>query len=200
MLTLVNSTASDRNAKFSRADRLRNEDNIAWLQRQLADMGTPQLQLTHLVLLGGRGLTAFRLRVAQSHVRHDLLPSNWSHAMLLGELAASIEDTTIYELSLEPRGGFQKMPETNGLQTSTLAFYKRGKDFPNVALLRLPVPVAAWLTAPTAEGRIPPLDHFQRQRAILDAPAWLCPGSRSSGVSPTPAIHSCKASAYRRPR
>jgi len=174
MLTLVSSTSSDRSAQFLKADRVGNENNITWLQRQLEDMGT-QSQLTHLVLLGGRGLTAFRLRVAQSHLRHDMMPSNWSHAVLLGELAPAVEDTTIYELSLEPPGGFQEMPETNGLQTNTLGYYSRRRDFPNIALLRLPVPVANWLSTPAAEGRVPPIVHYQRQRAILDAPGLVLP-------------------------
>lgn len=174
MLTLVSSTASDRSDQFVEAHRVGNENNITWLQRQLEDMGT-QSQQTHLVLLGARGLTAFRLRVAQSHLRHDLMPSNWSHAVLLAELQTAVEDTTIYELSLEPPGGFQKMPETNGLQTNTLDYYSARRDYPNIALLRLPVPVADWLRTPAAEGRVPPVEHYQRQRAILDAPALVLP-------------------------
>ena len=69
MLTLVSSTASRRNDKFGKAPRVRNENNMAWLRRQLAELDGPPEQMTHLVLLGGRGLTAFRLRIAQSHVR-----------------------------------------------------------------------------------------------------------------------------------
>jgi hypothetical protein len=138
-------------------------------------LDSPGEQATHLVLLGGRGLTAFRLRIAQSHVRHDMLPSNWSHAVLMGEPAPAIEDTTIYELSLEPPGGFQKMPETNGLQTSTLGHYSNRREFPNIAVLRLPVPVADWLNKSPAKGRVAPLVHYTRQRAILDAPALVIP-------------------------
>jgi hypothetical protein len=175
VLTLVSSTASRKNDKFAPAKRVRSENNMAWLRRQFAELDSPSQRLTHLVLLGGRGLTAFRLRVAQSHVRHDLLPSNWSHAVLVGELAPKVEDTTIYELSLEPPGGFQKVPETNGLQTSTLGHYSSRREFPNIAVLRLPVPVADWRNKHPAKGRVAPLDHYTRQRAILDAPALVVP-------------------------
>jgi hypothetical protein len=175
MLALVSSTAAKKNAGFSEARRHDTEDNIAWLERQLNGLGKQDQQLTHLVLLGGRGLTGFRLRVAQCHLRHDLLPSNWSHAVLLGELKASVKDTKIYELSLEPRGGFQNMPETNGLQEGTLARYRTSKGFPNIAILRLPVPVADWLSAPSDKNRVAPIDHYKRQRAILDAPALVLP-------------------------
>jgi hypothetical protein len=175
VLTLVSSTASRNNEEFKEAKRVRSENNTVWLRRQLAGMGSRSRQLTHLVLLGGRGLTAFRLRVAQSHVRHDMLPSNWSHAVLVGELAPDVGDTKIYELSLEPPGGFQQMPETNGLQTGTLGQYGRRSDFPNIAVLQLPVPVADWLSKHPAKGRVSPLDHYTRQRAILDAPALVVP-------------------------
>ncbi len=174
MLTLVSSTAADKSPAFLEAKRSRNDDNIAWLKSQFAAMGDAP-ELTHLVLLGGRGLTAFRLRVAQSHLRHDLMPSNWSHAVLLGTPEVALETTTIYELSLEPAGGFRNMAETNGLQTSTLGYYSSRRDYPNIAVLRLPVGVGDWLTDRPAKGRVAPLDHYQRQRAILDAPALVLP-------------------------
>jgi hypothetical protein len=174
MLTLVNSTAADRNDQFRKADRIGNENNIAWLQRQFTDM-EDQPEQTHLVLLGGRGLTAFRLRVAQGHLRHDLMPSNWSHAVLVGAREAAVEDTKIYELSLEPPGGFQQMPQKNGLQTNTLGYYRGRRAFPNIAVLRVPVAVADWLSNPLDKDRVPPLVHYQRQRAILDAPALVLP-------------------------
>jgi hypothetical protein len=199
MLTLVSSTASDKNPQFQDAPRLRNENNISWLRRQVADMGN-QPQLTHLVLLGGRGLTAFRLRIAQSHLRHDLLPSNWSHAVLLAEMAPALEDTPIYELALEPPRGFKNMPQTNGLQTNTLRSYASRRTFPNVALLRLPVQVADWLSNPSARDRLPPIVHYQRQRAILDAAALVLPWlAHAWGVGDAP-TRCCRASAYRPPR
>ncbi len=73
-----------------------------------------------LVMVGGKTQTSFRLRIAQSHVRHDLLPSYWSHVMLLGKSAKNLGSTKVYEISLEPPQGFAYPTPNNGVQEGRL--------------------------------------------------------------------------------
>lgn len=160
------------------------EDNLRWLARQLADERlTAPLKKdgsapTLCLLLGGRGPYAFRLRIAQSHMRHDLTPSHWSHAALLApeadDLPEDLAGLPLVEISLEPRGGFGFPPPDNALQMGRLGEYRDRRLYPNIALLRLPVPRAAWQKAPEgdAEGRTGQravLDRYREQRSVLDA-------------------------------
>ena len=110
-----------------------------------------QQELTHVVLLGGPGDVAFRLRVAQSHLRHDLKPSHWSHAVLIDTVHPEMDTTPIFEISLEPTRGFQVPTPNNGLQTNEFGAYDDPARFPNIALLRLPVPAADWRDPTTTD-------------------------------------------------
>ena len=155
MINIISSTASAPNTLLQEVPRREHEDNLRWLSRQTRP-GTDQ---TGIILVGGTSTSAFRLRVAQSHVRHDLLPSYWSHAMLLGAPARTLAATPVYEISLEPPQGFTFPPPTNGVQQGKISQYRDPELFPNIALLNTPVPLAQVMEA---------LDAFQRQRAVLD--------------------------------
>jgi hypothetical protein len=89
-----------------------------------------------IVLLGGADLLHFRLRVAQSHVRADLLPSYWSHAALAIQQG---NKTVLYEVPLDPDIGFQGMPQSNGLRVVPTSHYDNSDRFPNVAVLQFPI-------------------------------------------------------------
>jgi hypothetical protein len=156
MIDIISSKAASPNQLLQKVARQESDDNVQWLRQNLE---TPE-EYTHIVLVGGSSTTAFRLRVAQSHVRHDLIPSYWSHVMLLGKIARNVGTTPIYEIALEPPQGFAFPPPTNGLQRSRLSQYRDTRLFPNIALLRVPVSQQETLDA---------LDSFQRQRAVLDA-------------------------------
>ena len=155
MINIISSKASAPNTLLQEAPRRANEDNLRWLSRQ----PRPSEDQTGIVLVGGTSTTSFRLRVAQSHVRHDLMPSYWSHAMLLGRPARTFATTPVYEISLEPPQGFTFPPPTNGLQQGRISQYQDPKLYPNIALLNAPVPLAQVMEA---------LEAFQRQRAVLD--------------------------------
>lgn len=108
MLHILSSTARQPSDAFREAPRLPRENNVQWVERHLDDRDA-----VHLLLLGGRDPIAFRLRVAQSHVRDDLSPSHWSHVALLGPAETDagppprvvrLSDTS-YELL--GRGGFR---------------------------------------------------------------------------------------------
>jgi hypothetical protein len=155
MINIISSKASAPNALLQEVPRRENEDNLRWLSRQ----PRPGEDQTGIVLVGGTSTTSFRLRVAQSHVRHDLMPSYWSHATLLGQPARTFATTPVYEISLEPPQGFTFPPPTNGLQQGRISQYRDPKLYPNIALLNTPVSLAQVMEA---------LAAFQRQRAVLD--------------------------------
>jgi hypothetical protein len=85
-----------------------------------------------IVLLGGANLNHFRLRVAQSHVRRDLLPSFWSHVAIVQPGS----DAALFETSLEPEGGRFGIPGWHGIQSGTMAAYDDPNRFPNIAVVQ----------------------------------------------------------------
>ena len=156
MIGILRSNATTPNDLFREVVRPRGEDNLKWLSRNIPAGD----DLAHLVLIGGTSPTAFRLRVAQSHLRHDMLPSHWSHAMLLGPIAPNMAATPVYEISLEPPGGFGFPPPVNGVQQGQLGPYRKPQPYPNIAVLGISV---------SPEKVTEALQRFQTQRPILDA-------------------------------
>lgn len=132
-----------------------------------------------LLLIGGCDLTHFRLRVAQSHVRADMAPSFWSHVGILCEDASGLG---LYEVALDPPTGFQQMPKTNGVQRVSVSRYEDPTRFPNVALLRFPIPrlgaeqAQQAATPPRRKSQIAQgIDRVCSERGVLDIPALILP-------------------------
>jgi hypothetical protein len=132
-----------------------------------------------LLLVGGCDLTHFRLRVAQSHVRGDMAPSFWSHVGILCEEDSGL---VLYEAALDPPAGFQEMPKSNGVQRGSAARYEDETLFPNLALLRFPVPKVE--SSPRGRGsasgpgpsQIPSaIKSVCDQRGVLDIPSLVLP-------------------------
>jgi hypothetical protein len=84
MLSMRHSQETTPNAALQEVPARERESNRDWVARLGASHG--------IILLGGSSLAHFRVRVAQSHVRSDLLPSFWSLAGILegGEIFASV--------------------------------------------------------------------------------------------------------------
>jgi hypothetical protein len=156
VINIISSNAAKPNPLLTQVPRKDGEDNLQWLARNTPEGGD---QIT-LVMVGGRSPTSFRLRVAQSHIRNDLAPSHWSHVMLLGRQARNPASTPTTEISLEPPGGFEFPPPTNGLQKNRLGEYRDPVRYPNIAVLRVALEQKKVADA---------LDRFQKQRAVLDA-------------------------------
>ena len=156
MINILKSSATDPSKDFVEVERKSGEDNITWIRQNIKD-GTDR---TVLVMVGGKSPTSFRLRVAQSHVRSDLMPSYWSHVMLLDKFAADFGATQIHEISLEPREGFGFPVPENGVQLGKLRQYARKSEYPNVAVLSVPAKYSDVMDA---------MDKFKKQRAVLDA-------------------------------
>ncbi|HEX6387159.1 MAG TPA: hypothetical protein VF177_21035 [Anaerolineae bacterium] len=173
MISVLQSTATAPNDQFPPQPRQGRENNLSWLERVLAGEAEADhsQDRAYIVLLGGKSPVAFRLRVAQSQLRHDLAPSHWSHAVLLGQVEADLGRTTVYEISLEPNRGFGFPPPTNGVQEGQLQQYRNPRDYPNIALLHVTVPPEKQVDPEKSfrQQVMEALDRFKKQRAVLDA-------------------------------
>jgi len=154
MINIISSTATKASKGLKKNARKPGEDNLRWFERNY-----PNDETAVVVLLGGVSPAAFRLRVAQSHVRHTLDPSSWSHAVLLGERQSDIGETVVYEISLEPAAGMGFPAPTNGLQEAVLKSYASAAEYPNIAILGVPVSLSEVLHSQ---------ERFRMQRAVLD--------------------------------
>lgn len=138
-------TATRRNSKTRAARRQRGEGNAAWVQRMIDDMGSRDAaQWSHLLLLGGTDQLSFRIRIAQSHLRPDLLPSYWSEAALL--LPDDTQPSAVAEVVrvplLQPTTG-EFATGRNGVAIAPLADFDDAGRWPNIALMAIPRPLQA---------------------------------------------------------
>ncbi len=156
MITVLSSKSSAHNQKLIESKRKPRESNAAWLKRNF--IGEPGQ--AHIVLVGGKSRIDFRLRTAQAHVRRDLLPSYWSHAMLLHSKGGKNLPQTVHEISLEPAKGFGFPTPENGLQEGRLQKYFDADAYPNIALIALPLEY---------KELIAPIKRFKFQSSSLDA-------------------------------
>src|SRR5262245_35112954 len=120
---------SESNLALKELTRRPHAGNKAWLETALKNR---QEDAAGILLFGGSNLTHFRMRVAQYHVRRDLLPSFWSHAAIL----TGGSKLQLHEVSLEPAGGFHGVPRWQGIQLGNLAAYDDAEAFPNVAFIQ----------------------------------------------------------------
>jgi hypothetical protein len=115
-----------------------------------------------ILLLGGTSMAHFRIRVAQSHVRSDLLPSFWSLAGLL------IDDQKFASVPLDICGDISAVAQENGVAECSLVDYDNPEQFPNIAVLHF-----------TSDSRPinANIEQIRRQRSIIDLPtlilSWL---------------------------
>jgi hypothetical protein len=167
MITSLNSAAEQPNESLEEMTREAGEDNVRWLKRSLSDLEKGLA----LVLIGGISRYDLAVRVAQSLVRHDRTPSNWSRVAAFDtpveKLAKSkdLANALIHEISLDPPAGFGFPPEGNALQTTEVSRYADPAQYPNVAVLAFPG--VSWGDLHDA------LFMFRGQRASVDASALL---------------------------
>lgn len=154
MISIRRSPATSANDALTEIAARDGETNLAWLRRVRLDDG--------IVLFGGSSLAHFRVRVAQSHVRSDMLPSFWS---LVGICDG---EGTFASVPLDLRGGTSSVPATNGIQTCRLEDYDDPKRFPNVGVIRF---------AKDHDPVRTNIDAIKSGRSIIDLPsvivAWL---------------------------
>ncbi|MCU1267382.1 MAG: hypothetical protein JWM21_3700 [Acidobacteria bacterium] len=166
MLASRQSGATRPNDKIQELEPLnKRENNLQWLERVRA---LNPKATDGVVMFGGASPSHFRIRVAQSHVRSDLLPSYWSLAGLFKD------DKSFVSVPLEICGDISETPNTNGVQTCSLADYKDPQLFPNVAVLRFADNPEFVFSGPEKQ---PPersiVESIQGQRGIIDLPALI---------------------------
>ena len=152
MLAIRYSQAMAPNDSLRSMPAQRRESNRAWLERLGATSG--------IILSGGSSLAHFRIRVAQSHVRSDLLPSFWS-------LVGILEDGhTFASVPFDGRTAPSIVPSTNGVQTCRLEEYDDPVRFPNIAVVQF-----------TDDER--PIqrniDRVRSERSVIDLPTLMLP-------------------------
>lgn len=161
MLRQARSQASKRNPQFSKLARGERESNTQWGERAIVQMKTGGLEeWTYLALLGGNDSMAFRLRVAQSHLRSDMLPSYWSESILVELKANSVAKAQAIHVPLIQPEAPQFSTRTNGVVVRPLTDFDDPQRFPNIALIALPVAQAEILEK---------VESFRRSRSTLDA-------------------------------
>ena len=161
MVRQVYTTAVEPNPDFVEQPRNKGEDNLTWGSRAVAAMSTAgPKEWTYLALLGGNDTMAFRLRVAQSVLRRDMLPSFWSDAVLVELKSDSLRNAEATHVPLVQPGGAVYAPYDNGVVSCPLERFKDEAIYPNIALIALPVPQSRIMERVKA---------FKRSRSTLDA-------------------------------
>jgi hypothetical protein len=140
--------------------------NTAWIEKHGGELMKPG----SLLLLGGTSVLDFRLRVAQAHVRHDLMPSYWSHVAIVRERKDGA--WILNEVSLDPPGGFGDVSGTNAIQTAELRRYRdHRRRWPNIAILSFPA---------AADQVLAGIERLAMNRNLVDLAslilAWLAFG------------------------
>jgi len=133
-------------AQKARAPR---RGNAAWI--------AANAQAGSVVLLGGAGLTDFRIRVAQGHLRTDMLPSFWSVVGIAARRG-------LLTVPLLPDGDPSLVPATNAIRLVRLSEFDAVDEYPNVAAIQF---------AERPEAILANGDRLTKQRNALDLPTML---------------------------
>ena len=161
MVQQTRSTAKKPNPEFVKLERGPRESNTAWGERAVAQMGTGGSdRWTYVVLLGGSDTMSFRLRVAQSHLRSDMLPSFWSESILVELLSDSVAGAKAIHVPLIQPEPPAFPTRENGVVVRPLTDFDSAERYPNIALIALPVPQAEVLQR---------VEAFRASRSTLDA-------------------------------
>jgi hypothetical protein len=148
--------------------------NVAWLRRARTAHGIGEPG--DVVLIGGSSVVDFRVRIAQSHARHDLTPSYWSLVGLIAEAGRMVS------VPLSSGADPSLVPATNAIATLSMNDFDDADLYPNIAIVRFPGAVSPVLEM---------IDRIRKQRSIADLPAlvvaWLA-FTWGTGGSPNPLL------------
>ena len=150
MITTRQSGARRRNEAVAAARG--GPSNAAWIAVR-AEPGS-------VLLLGGSSLIDFRVRVAQSHLRGDLLPSFWSAAGII------VSPTTFLSVPIDERLVPEIVPSANAIHECRVADYDSPLRYPNVAVISF---------ANQAAAVVEYARRLQSQRSAIDLPQLLVP-------------------------
>lgn len=147
--------------------RIKRESNLDWLTRAYNSFALEDTsQWSFIVLAGGKDVAAFRLRVAQSRLRGDMLPSFWSECALFKISQNDFLLSSFFNLPLFQPANLSYAPTRNGLVELSFNKLPTQKDYPNLALLAIPVPQELILQS---------LEEYKRARVSYDAVENILP-------------------------
>lgn len=160
-LQQIRSTVTDPNPDFTALKRKPRESNLAWGERAVRQMGTGGLdKWTYIALLGGADTLAYRLRIAQAHLRRDMLPSAWSECVLIELQTDGLEGARAIHVPLHQPPTPHFSTRHNGVVSRPLADFDSARLYPNIALIGLPVAQAEIMKR---------VEQFKGGRSTLDA-------------------------------
>lgn len=151
MSFITTSTELQPNQRVRAEKAKANESNLALLKRLGAKEG--------VVLLGGSSVADFRIRVAQSHLRHDLMPSYWS---LAGVLRAS----TLWSVPFGSWTDIGAVPPTNAITAIEFRAFDDPIRFPNLAVISF---------SENIEPIVAAIEQLRLKRSVVDLPDMLLP-------------------------
>ena len=156
---MISSRASGALHRNPQLQEVRSEGvNTSWVAALPQGMVGPGTVL----LVGGASVVDFRLRVAQSHLRHDLLPSFWS---IVGVMSARDRLLTV---PLDEQLAPADVPSRNAIHDCPLAAYDDPLQYPNIAVVNF---------ASQGEAVVDNVRRLSHQRSAIDLPhllvAWL---------------------------
>jgi hypothetical protein len=167
MVSIRRSPSAEPNALLRPDPAPEGEGNRAWLERHGDADG--------ILLIGGTSAVDFRIRVAQSRLRHDLTPSAWSQCgiLLSGGVCATVP------LDWPDAAA---VPSRNGVQIRPLADYDDPRRYPNVAAIRF---------ARAHDDALADIARIEGDRSLLDLPALIVPWlafAWGAGEGPNPLL------------
>jgi hypothetical protein len=161
MVQQVRSKSNKVNPGLKELKRKAREGNLAWGERAVQNMGTgDHTTWTYAVLLGGTDVLSYRLRMAQAHLRRDMLPSLWSECLLVKLDSASLEGAEAIHVPLIQPDNLALATRDNGVVSRPLSDFDDSQRYPNIALIALPFAQAEILDK---------VEQFKRSRSTLDA-------------------------------
>jgi hypothetical protein len=144
------SPATSKNRKIIESEE--GGGNAAWLAKR-ARTGA-------VVFLGGAALADFRVRVAQSSLRRDLLPSFWS---IVGLMTSAKEFLTV---PLATGDDASVIPASNAIRRLPFSGFDDTRIFPNVGIVQFADP---------GDALIANVEKLMGQRSAADFPSMLLP-------------------------
>jgi hypothetical protein len=156
MIPIRHAPGATKNPQLDYAPAHQGESNREWLKR--TETLDRVKERGGIILLGGASMVHFRIRVAQSHLRSDLLPSFWSLA------GALVDERKFVSVPLDLGGDISEVAQNNGVSECLLADYDNPGQFPNIAVLHF---------TSDSEPIYTNIEEVKRQRSIIDLPSLI---------------------------
>ena len=135
-MTLISRSPSHTsNPRLKEKKAAAEQGNVDWLA-SLGTEGGVKLDENGIILIGGTSLADFRVRVAQSTARSDVLPSFWSLCGILlqgGKFVSVPLDLRSREIEGDD---VSRIPKCNGVRLCPLSEYDDPHRYPNIAIIR----------------------------------------------------------------